>query len=319
VVLDNFGSKFGQDGQTVRISMSDFRYIHELGRGEQGRIFLAKHVPTDTVMAIKEIPLEMNQKQMKNVLIELEVLSNNKSPFIIHFFGAFYTKSSVYFCMEVMEMGSFDDLINMLKRRECPYPLFPDSFLAAIIYSVSSGLHFLSKTLSIIHRDIKPTNILLGTQGDIKLCDFGVSGYLVKSAAKTYVGSITYMAPERVRSNQSSDYTTQADVWSLGATLYELVLGSPLYAVSGFDSAFAHLMAISMEPCPAIPDTACSPEMGELIRSLLSKKPQDRPSFSSLMEHPMIARYADHALLQKAVLNFLTEQVPDSLAGSSKV
>lgn len=315
IILDNMGSHFKTSGESVKINMSDFIYISELGRGEQGRIFVARHVPSDTEMAIKEIPLEMSQKQMKNILIELEVLSKNKSPFIIHFFGAFYTKSSVYFCMEVMDLGSIDDLIKMIKAKgTTPYPFFPDTFIAAVIYAVSSGLYFVSKKLSIIHRDIKPTNILLNRKGDLKICDFGVSGYLVKSAAKTYVGSMTYMAPERVRSNQAGDYTTQADVWSLGATLYELVLGSPLYAVSGFDSAFAHLMAISMEPCPNIPTTACSPEMGALIRSFLAKKPEERPSFQTLVEMPMMETFREDELnVRRAISEFLVQVIPEEM------
>lgn len=254
----------------------------------------------------------MNQKQMKNILVELEVLSKNISPFIINFYGSFYTKSNVYFCMEVMDFGSLDDLILLLRERPQPYPSFPDSFLAALIYSVSSGLHFLHKKLSIMHRDVKPTNLLMNKRGDIKLCDFGVSGYLVKSAAKTYVGSMTYMAPERVRANHESlDYTTQADVWSLGATLYELLLGDPLYAVSGFDSAFAHLMAISVEPSPTIPTTACSPEMASLIQSFLSKNPDDRPTFGDLLQHPLMAPFTDNLpAMQVAVTDFLRAELP---------
>lgn len=253
----------------------------------------------------------MSQKQMKNILVELEVLSNNKSLYIIDFFGAFYTRSSVYFCMEVMDLGSVGDLIKMLRASKDPYPTFPDSFLGAIIYCISHGLNFLSKKLHIIHRDVKPTNILMNKQGEIKLCDFGVSGYLVKSAAKTYVGSMTYMAPERVRSNQSGDYTIQADVWSLGATLYELVLGSPLYAVSGYDSAFAHLMAISVEPCPEIPDHACSPAMKELIQSFLSKKPNERPTFEELLNHPLVEPYSDHTKMKAAVVDFVSTTLPE--------
>lgn len=157
---------------------------------------------------------------------------------------------------------------------------------------MASGLHFLSKKLSIIHRDIKPTNILLNTRGQIKLCDFGVSGYLVKSAAKTYVGSMTYMAPERVRLNQAGVYTTQADVWSLGATLFELIFGLPLYKVSGYDSAFAHLMAVSVDTFPDIPPTSCSPAMSDLIKSMLGKNPSDRPTFEQIMHHPLIEEHS---------------------------
>lgn len=155
---------------------------------------------------------------------------------------------------------------------------------------------------------MKPTNILLNSSGEVKLCDFGISGYLVKSAAKTYVGSMTYMAPERVRVNQVGLYTIQADVWSLGATLFELIMGAPLYAVSGFDSAFAHLMAISVEPCPNIPENLCSKAMSELIASFLSKSPDERPTFESLTKHPIMARVAeDPVRIRRAVTDFVND------------
>ncbi len=312
VILDSFGARFKDADHAESISLSDFQYVDELGRGEQGRIFLALHTPSNTRMAIKEIPLEMSEVQMKHILIELEVLSKHKSLFIIEFFGAFFTKSSVYFCMEVMDLGSLDDLIKALKNRNAPYPFFPDSFLAAVIYSISSGLNFACKQLSIMHRDIKPTNVLLNSKGFVKICDFGVSGYLVKSAAKTYVGSMNYMAPERVRVNQNAVYTIQADVWSLGAAVFEMILGDPLYAVSGFDSAFAHLMAISVEPCPPIPETLCSPAMASLIRSFLAKKPTDRPTFEEIMDHPLVRPYSDTNLFNRAVIEFLRSVTPEA-------
>lgn len=178
---------------------------------------------------------------------------------------------------------------------------------------MTSGLHFLSKHLSIMHRDVKPTNILLHSRGKIKLCDFGVSGYLVKSAAKTYVGSMTYMAPERVRANQNTPlYTTQADVWSLGATLFELVAGSPLFAASGFDSAFAHLMAITVDPSPSIPEGVCSPAMADFILFLLSKEPKARPTFEQILEMPMITTItADQEAMERNFVRWMEENVPE--------
>lgn len=131
---------------------------------------------------------------MKNVLIELEVLSKNRSPFIIDFFGAFYTKYCVYICMELMDLASLNNIRKNLTAYQGLDYKIPEEVLIIIIHSVVSGLKFLSKTLSIMHRDVKPSNIVMNSKGQVKLCDFGISGYLVKSGAKTYIGSMPYMA-----------------------------------------------------------------------------------------------------------------------------
>jgi mitogen-activated protein kinase kinase 4 len=93
-------------------------------------------------------------------------------------------------------------------------------------FQTLSALHFLKEQLEIIHRDVKPSNILLDRRGNAKLCDFGISGKLVNSIAKTRdAGCEPYMAPERIDPKRSRDYDVRSDVWSLGITLMELATG----------------------------------------------------------------------------------------------
>lgn len=90
--------------------------------------------------------------------------------------------------------------------------------MGKIAESGFSGLAYLHQQ-KIIHRDIKPSNILVNSEGQIKLCDFGVSGDIVNSLATTFTGTSFYMAPERI---QGQPYTVTSDVWSMGLTLLEV-------------------------------------------------------------------------------------------------
>jgi mitogen-activated protein kinase kinase len=128
---------------------------------------------------------------MKQIMMELEVLHRSSSPFIIDFNGAFFAESCVYYCMEFMDAGSIDHLYPD------PSALVGESLepiLAKVAHSIVSGLVFLKEKLSIIHRDVKPSNILVNTKGIVKLCDFGVSGKLIQSMAKTNIGCQSYMS-----------------------------------------------------------------------------------------------------------------------------
>ena len=111
--------------------------------------------------------------------------------------------------------------------------------LGKIAEAVLGGLTYLYQAHRIMHRDIKPSNILVNSRGQIKLCDFGVSSELENSVADTFVGTGTYMAPERI---QGSPYTVKSDVWSVGLTLMELAIGKFPFSIENDDELAAQLV-----------------------------------------------------------------------------
>lgn len=157
--------------------------------------------------------------------------------------------------------------------------------LGKIAEAVLAGLTYLYSAHKIMHRDIKPSNILVNSRGQIKLCDFGVSSELVNSVADTFVGTGTYMAPERI---QGSAYTVKSDVWSVGLTLMELAIGRFPFGsdndMNGEDSGGPQgildlLQQIVLEPAPKLPKSDAFPQiMEDMIARCLMKAPEQRPT-----------------------------------------
>ncbi|KAJ0330904.1 hypothetical protein COL5a_003210 [Colletotrichum fioriniae] len=156
--------------------------------------------------------------------------------------------------------------------------------LGKIAVATLGGLTYLYSKHHIMHRDIKPSNILVNSRGSIKLCDFGVSGELINSVADTFVGTSTYMAPERI---QGEKYTVKSDVWSFGLTIMEMAIGKfPFNAseqLSDGECAPAGILdllqQIVHEPAPRLPKSDAFPSILEdMIQKCLSKVPDERPT-----------------------------------------
>lgn len=268
-------------GTSFSISLDEVDTMDELGKGNYGTVYKVRHSrpkmrvpgqglrgnmstrpsPTSTssmtsdeslasapaktgtgiIMAMKEIRLELDDAKFAAIIMELDVLHRCISPFIVSFYGAFFQEGSVYICLEFMDGGSIDKLYS---------DGIPESVLRKIALSTVMGLKCLKDEHNIIHRDVKPTNILVNTRGEVKICDFGVSGNLVASIAKTNIGCQSYMAPERISGGGVAQaganpgggtYSVQSDVWSLGLTIVECAMGRYPYPPETYNNIFSQL------------------------------------------------------------------------------
>lgn len=158
--------------------------------------------------------------------------------------------------------------------------------LGKIAEAVLGGLVYLYEAHRIMHRDIKPSNVLVNSRGQIKLCDFGVAGETVNSLANTFVGTSTYMAPERI---QGGVYSVKSDVWSVGLTIMELAVGRFPFdssesaagdrASAGPMGILDLLQTIVHEPAPKLPRSdAFPPILDDFIAKCLLKNPDERPT-----------------------------------------
>ncbi|KAF8170914.1 ste7-like protein [Pholiota molesta] len=199
----------------------------ELGQGNGGSVKKVEHTPTKTILAKKIVLIDAKPSVRKQILRELQIMHDCHSKYIISFYGAFLADPNICICMEFMDKGSLDGIYKKIG------PIDID-VVGQVALAVLEGLTYLYDVHRIIHRDIKPSNILFNSRGEIKICDFGVSGELINSIADTFVGTSTYMSPERI---QGAQYTVKSDVWSLGISLIELALGRFPFSESTSDES----------------------------------------------------------------------------------
>ncbi|KNZ77276.1 Dual specificity protein kinase FUZ7 [Termitomyces sp. J132] len=184
---------------------ADLKNLAELGHGNGGSVMKVEHVPTGTVMAKKIVLIDAQPSVRKQILRELQIMHSCKSPYIVSTYSAFLSEPNICICMEFMDKGSFDSISTTLGAIDV-------RVVRQLAYVVLQGLTYLID-------DIKPSNVLFNSRGEIKLCDFGVSGELINSIANTFVGTSIYMSVKRI---QGAEYSVKSDVWSLGISLIEL-------------------------------------------------------------------------------------------------
>jgi len=285
----------------------DLEDMGEIGRGNFGSVSKMVHIKTNTVMAVKRIRSTVDEKEQKQLLMDLGVvMRSNNCPFIVQFYGALFTEGDCWICMELMDI-SLDKFYRFTHHKL--QQKIPESILGKITLATVQALNYLKDNLEIIHRDVKPSNILMDKRGNIKLCDFGISGQLVDSIAKSRdAGCRPYMAPERIDPQSSArGYDIRSDVWSLGITLIEIATGK--FPYPHWNSVFDQLTQVVHGDPPRlissywksstnntsstkngnlIQEGPFSDEFVNLVNTCMQKEARQRPKYSKLMEHPFL-------------------------------
>ncbi|KAI8363628.1 Mek-1 kinase in complex with Ucb1353770 and Amppnp [Mortierella sp. GBAus27b] len=259
----------------------DIVTIKKLGEGAGGTVSQVRHKPSGFVMARKHVLCDPNPEFQRLLDRELRTLDQCHSPWIVTFYGAYMDGDELAICMEYCEGGSMESVYKRVSEKGM---IIPENVLGKISEAVLNGLVYLHKMHHVMHRDLKPSNIVVTVEGNIKLCDFGVSGNLVNSFAETFVGTSYYMAPERI---QGGKYPVQSDVWSLGLTIIEIAqMKNPLPANL---APFELLHYIVNQPVPSLPeDEPWSNAFREFLAQCLIKDFMKRPNPEQMMEHPFI-------------------------------
>eukprot|EP00906_Rhabdomonas_costata_P038758 RCo054832 len=298
----------GQDVQPNLsvINIPNFKLGNFIGQGSCTVVHKCMELGTKVVLAVKT-----GMKNPDDTKKDLDKESNSALLFIEHdnvvkTHHILSMPAQVHIIMEYMNGGSLAVLITRRSALEGANPgegLFPENVLSCIARQIGSGLLCLHKN-KIIHRDLKPSNVLINSHGQVKVTDFGCSKYLLKTGqvTSTKIGSEEYMSPERVR---GEDHTEKADVWSLGVTLAECVLGvfpliapreqpSGKFGLSGrlkegvaavnFTEAIAQLQELGTQRVPSLP----SDRLRNFVELCMKQNPAERPACQELLTHSFI-------------------------------
>lgn len=285
----NAHSRMNIKGDDIEIRADDLITMSELGRGAYGVVEKVKHRHTGVVIAVKRIRATVNTKEQERLLMDLDVAMRSVDcPYTVTFYGALFREGDVWICMEVMDT-SLDHFYKKVKDRGLT---IDDYVLGIIAVSIVKALRYLQETLKVIHRDVKPSNVLLSKDGEVKLCDFGISGQLVDSLAKTMdAGCKPYMGPERINPEElTKGYDVKSDVWSLGITMIEVATGN--FPYDTWRTPFEQLKQVVDDPSPSLPTGRFSEELCDFCRSCLRKRPSERPGYPELESHPFIVKYS---------------------------
>ncbi|XP_053607411.1 dual specificity mitogen-activated protein kinase kinase 6 [Plodia interpunctella] len=292
---------------TFTVHADDLVKICDLGRGAYGIVEKMHHRPSNTIMAVKRIAFNNQSLELKRLLMDLDVsMRASACPYTVHFYGAMFREGDVWICMEVMDTSLDKFYTKVYKNNRT----IPENILGKIAFSVVSALNYLYSQLRVIHRDVKPSNILINRQGEVKMCDFGISGYLVNSIAKTIdAGCKPYMAPERIDPHGNpAQYDIRSDVWSLGIAMIELATGK--FPYQNWPTPFEQLKQVVTDDPPRLPAGRFSADFEDFIVQCLQKDYKNRPNYNTLLSHKFCL---EHSTIEVDVASFVQEilDLPD--------
>uniref|UniRef100_A0A6B2LDW5 Protein kinase domain-containing protein n=1 Tax=Arcella intermedia TaxID=1963864 RepID=A0A6B2LDW5_9EUKA len=258
-----------------------------LGYGSFGMVYLGLNIYSGDFMAIKQVSLHSenleNSSEVQSLQQEISFLQTLNHENIVQYMGSSVENSYLNIFLEYVSGGS---IASIIKRFGKINEILTRKYTKQIL----NGLKYLHDR-RIIHRDIKGENILVDNKGVIKLSDFGAAkrleNLLNRGAGKgfsSFKGTIYWMAPEVLR---QGEYGRQADIWSLGCTVLEMITGIPPWSNEYKEQATALFNIASRNEGPPIPDDV-SAECKDFLSLCFKSNPKERPHARKLLLHPWI-------------------------------
>ncbi len=256
--------------------LGDYELLEEVGRGGQGVVFRARQKSLNRIVALKVIGLGQwaTKAHIKRFRLEAEAAASLDHPCIVPIYEVGERDGQCYFSMKLVEGGQLDEVV-----KHTPFSIRQ---AAELIAKVARTVHYAHEH-GILHRDIKPGNILLDAKGEPQLTDFGLARLVESESTVTrtleVLGTPSYMAPEQAAGNNpaTAGLTSATDVYGLGAVLYQLLTGHPPFAGGTTYETIKLLLETEPRP-PRLWNPKVDRDLSTICSKCLEKDPQRRYS-----------------------------------------
>src|SRR4029077_20073610 len=284
----------------VLIDFGDYELLEEIGRGGQGVVYRARQKSLNRTVALKVIGLGQwaTQAHLKRFRREAEAAANLDHPCIVPIYEVGEREGSCYFSMKFIDGGQLDEV-----AQRTPISI---RNAAELIAKLARTVHYAHEH-GILHRDIKPGNILLDAKGEPHLTDFGLARLLETKSTVTHtmdvLGTPSYMAPEQA-SGHNEQLASATDVYGLGAVFYELLTGHPPFAGGTTYETVKLLLDTEVRP-PRLLNPKIDRDLSTICLKCLEKDPKRRYS-SALALAEDLEHWLKHEPIQAKPSGFFT-------------